>query len=123
SRAAYEKSVEPNRRRFLHMIGAVDPRLPARMERIDEDQNPALAAETDTYRIEQVRWPVLEGVWGEGLLLRPKQPAAAFVSALPDADQTPEQMCGLAAGVPAACQYARRLAENGCEVLLPVMVD
>jgi dienelactone hydrolase len=123
SRAAYEKSVEPNRRRFLHMIGAVDPRLPARMERIDEDLNPALVCETDSYRIEQVRWPVLEGVWGEGLLLRPKQPVTAFVIALPDADQTPEQICGLAAGVPAASQYARRLAENGCEVLLPVMID
>jgi dienelactone hydrolase len=123
SRAAYEKSVEPNRRRFLHMIGAVDPRLPTRMERHDEDQNPALVAETDLYRIEQVRWPVLEGVWGEGLVLRPKRPAAAFVIALPDADQTPEQMCGLAAGVPAAGQYARRLAENACEVLMPVMID
>jgi dienelactone hydrolase len=123
SRAAYEKSVEPNRRRFLHMIGAVDPRLPARMERYDDDQNPAVVAETDSYRIEQVRWPVLDLVWGEGLLLRPKQAAAAFVVALPDADQTPEQLCGLAAGVPVASQYVRRLAENGCEVLVPVMID
>jgi len=32
SRAAYENSIEPNRRRFLHMIGAEDPRLPAQME-------------------------------------------------------------------------------------------
>lgn len=33
SLTAYESSIEPNRLRFLHMIGAVDPRLPVRMER------------------------------------------------------------------------------------------
>jgi len=123
SRAAYENSVEPNRRRFLHMIGAVDPRLPARLERCDDDRNPSLVAETDSYHIEQVKWPVLEGVWGEGLLLRPKGPRAGFVVAVPDADQTPEQLCGLAPGIPAESQYARRLVENGCEVLISVMID
>jgi dienelactone hydrolase len=105
------------------MIGAVDPRLDARMERYGASEDPALVFDSASYSIEQVRWPVLEGVWGEGLLLRPKQRAAAFVVALPDADQTPEQLCGLAPSVPAANQYARRLAENNCEVLLPVMID
>jgi len=123
SGAAYEESVEPNRRRFLHMIGAVDARLPARLERFEDDRNPALVAETEAYRVEQVRWPVLEGVWGEGLLLRPRGPQGVLVVALPDADQTPEQMCGRVAGISAASQYARRLAENGCQLLLPVMID
>ena len=53
----------------------------------------------------------------------PKQAAAAFVVALPDADQTPEQLCGVAPGIAPANQFARRLAENGCEVLLPTMID
>jgi hypothetical protein len=72
SRQAYEASVEPNRKRFLQIIGAVDPRLPARMERFGDDDNPTLVAETAAYRIYQVRWAVLEGVTGEGLLLEPK---------------------------------------------------
>jgi dienelactone hydrolase len=123
SRLAYDKSVEPNRNHFMMNIGVVDPRLPARMERFGDDNNPALVAETDTYQVYQVRWPVLEGVSGEGLLLQPKQPALAQVVALPDADQTPEQTVGLAPGVAPESQLARRLAENGFEVLVPVMID
>jgi dienelactone hydrolase len=123
SRAAYEKSIEPNRLRFLHMIGAVDPRLSPDMERFGDDQNPTLVSETSAYTVEQVRWPVLEGVWGEGLLLRPKGTVAGSVVVLSDADQSPEQMCGLSSGIPTDKQYARRLAENGCQVLLPVMID
>ena len=123
SRLAYEKSVEPNRNRFMVNIGVVDPRLPVRMERFGDDDNPALVAETDSFRVYQVRWPVLEGVWGEGLLLQPKNPPLAQVVALPDADQTPEQIVGLSTGVVPEAQWARRLAENGFEVLVPVMID
>src|SRR5690242_6128880 len=61
---AYAKSVEPNRERFRTMIGAVDARLPVKMERFGDDANPALVAETSRYRIYQVRWPVLEGFSG-----------------------------------------------------------
>ena len=101
------------------MIGAVDPRLPATWSAGDDDQNPALVAEAAVVPIEQVRWPVLEGVWGEGLLLS-RTGGAAFVVALPDADQTPEQICGLAPGLPRGEPVCAQLAENGCEVLLPV---
>ena len=45
SRPAYEASVEPNRQRFKKIIGVVDSRLPARMERFGDDENPALVAE------------------------------------------------------------------------------
>ena len=68
SREAYEKSIGPNRARFMGYIGAVDPRVPIVMERFGDDDRPALVAETDDYRVWQVRWPVLEGVFGEGLL-------------------------------------------------------
>ena len=123
SRAAYEKSVEPNRDRFLKTIGVVDSRVTADMERFGGDDNPALVAETDTYAVHQVRWPVLDRVSGEGLLLEPKRPSAGYVVALPDADQTPEQIAGLASGVAAENQFARRLAENGFAVLVPTMID
>src|SRR6266568_4047303 len=34
---AYEKSVEPNRKRFMQKIGVVDARMPAAMERFGDD--------------------------------------------------------------------------------------
>ena len=55
----------------------------------------------------------------KGSLLPPKTPTAARIVALPDADQTPEMLVGLAPGLPPERQFARRLAENDCEVLVP----
>src|SRR2546429_1826248 len=42
----------------LFRSGAVDLRLPARMERFGDDAHPALIAETSRYQVYQVRWPV-----------------------------------------------------------------
>ena len=114
SRAAYEASVEPNRGRFREKIGVVDARVPPGMERFGDEDNPAPAAETESFRVYQVRWPVLDGVHGEGLLLEPKRAPAAVVIALPDADETPEQVAG---------RFAQRLAEQGCTVLIPTLID
>ncbi len=100
SRELYEKSVDPNRATFAKIIGLADERLPAQLERFGDDDNPALVAEAEHYKIYQVRWPVLEGVWAEGLLLDPGPMPRALVVVLPDADQTPEQAVGLAAGIP-----------------------
>jgi hypothetical protein len=110
SGTAYEQSIAPNRKRFLHCIGVVDPRVPSHLERFGDEAAPALAAESPRFRVWQVRWPVLEGVTGEGLLLEPIEKAVGQVIAVPDADQTPEQFSGLAPGVPAELQLARRLA-------------
>jgi dienelactone hydrolase len=123
SRGHYEASVEPNRSRLRKIIGVVDPRVPAVMERFADNDDPALVAETSRYRISQVRWPVLEGVSGEGLLLEPRNTATGRVVAIPDAGQTPEQLAGLAAGIEPRSQWARRLAENGFEVLVPMLID
>jgi hypothetical protein len=123
SRAAYEKSIEPNRSRFLKQIGVVDVRPTVTVERFSDDDNPALVAETDAYRVYQVRWPALEGVFAEGLLLEPKSSPAGYVVALPDADQTPEQIAGIAPGITPESQFARRLVENRFEVLIPVLID
>jgi dienelactone hydrolase len=123
SREAYEKSVAPNRKRFLEIIGVVDPRLPPRLERFGDDVSPALAAESPRFRAWQVRWPVLEGVTGEGLLLEPLEKPVGHVVAIPDADQTPEQISGLAPGVPYESQVARRLAEHGFRVIVPTLIS
>ncbi|MGH9664920.1 MAG: dienelactone hydrolase family protein, partial [Bryobacteraceae bacterium] len=120
---AYEESIRPNRARFAKIIGIADQRVPVTMERFGDDDNPALAAETALYQAYQVRWPVLEGITGEGLLLQPRRAPVGYVVALCDADQTPEQIAGLAAGIQPERQFARRLAENGFEVVTPTLVD
>jgi dienelactone hydrolase len=123
SREAYEKSVEANRRRFLEKIGVVDTRLPVVMERCADDSDPELVAETAAYRVYSVRWPVLDGVHGEGLLLQPQRAPVAQIVALSDADETPEQFVGLAPGLERETQFARRLAESGCLVIVPTLID
>ena len=124
SRGAYEGSVEPNRRRFQKIIGAVDERLPvAALELGATTSASAEVASGDGYKVFTVRWPVLNGVTGEGLLLQPSRPPIARVVAVPDADWTPEMLAGLAPGVDPAAQFARRLAENGCQVVIPVLLD
>lgn len=75
------------------------------------------------FRVFAVRWPVLNGVDGEGLLLIPRGKPIASVIAIPDCDMSPEQFAGLAPGLPAQQQMARRLVERGCLVLIPVLID
>jgi dienelactone hydrolase len=75
------------------------------------------------FRVFEVAWKVFRGVEGEGLLLVPEGERIADVVAVPDCDWTPEQAIGLAPGVAPEHQFARRLAENGCRVLVPFLID
>ena len=122
--AAYEKSVQPNRERFRKIIGAGDERLRGDMlEFVSSPASPAKVAETDHYSVFAVRWPVFDGVFGEGLWIKPKGDAMAHIVAIPDADQTPEMLMGLSVGIESDSQFARRLAELGCEIIVPVLID
>lgn len=125
SAAAYSASVESNRRRLAHILGVRDARIAFDgFELVATTEEPAEVGRGQGYTIWAVRWPVLRGILGEGLLLVPSgAPRRADVIAVPDADQTPEMIAGLVEGIPAECQYARRLAENGCRVLVPVLID
>jgi dienelactone hydrolase len=123
STEAYNQSVAPNRERLLKITGAVDHRLPfAALEYVSSTDSPALVARGDGYSAHAVRWPVFEGVHGEGLWLEPEKPIAQII-ALPDADWTPEMLVGLSPELPPEAQFARRLAEQGCRVLIPVLID
>jgi len=124
SREAYERSVAPNRQRFRTYIGATDPRVRFdAIELIATTATPARLAETPKYTVYAARWPVLDGVDAEGLLLQPKARPAAKVVAVPDADWSPEMLAGLEPGVPPEAQFARRLAESGCLVLIPTVIN
>ena len=124
SRQAYEKSVAPNRARLMRYLGVVDKRRPVEaIEYVASTSTPAEVARADKYTIHAVRWPVLDGVDAEGLLLEPSTKPVAQVVAIGDADWTPEMAVGLADGVEPNAQFARRLAAAGCRVLLPVLID
>ncbi len=120
----YSQSIQANRERLRRIIGAIEDRHPvAALDLIASTALPAKVAETDTMTVWSVRWPVLGPLTGEGLLLEPKTAVRACVVALPDADHSPEQLVGLLPGLDAPNQYARRLVENGCRVLVPTLID
>ncbi|MCI0682055.1 MAG: hypothetical protein L0Y71_08125 [Gemmataceae bacterium] len=121
---AYEKSITPNRERLKKILGVVDQRVPANMEFVTGPEQPAVVGAGKSFKVYAVRWSVLPGVFGEGLLLEPDdhKPKACIV-AIPDADQTPEMLVGLTPGLPALSQYGRLLAQNGSRVLIPTLVN
>lgn len=123
----YTASIETNRQRFARMIGVVDQRRPVRMQEItpipSHEETLSPYASGHGYTVHTIRWSVLEKVYAEGLLLMPDRKPLADVVALPDCDWTPEMIAGLAPGVPEQAQFARKLAERGCRVLIPTLID
>lgn len=125
SSEAYAASLEPNRERLARLLGAVDPRpAPTDLALVASLSAPAKTAETDAFTVQAVRWPISEGIHGEGLLLQPKGTIVARVVVVPDADQSPEVLVtGISGGAEPFPAYARRLAENGCQVIVPTLID
>ena len=125
SPAAYDQSIAANRQRLQHILGLRDPRVPAAPpELLATPRHSSLVASGSGYEVHAIRWAAIAGVHGEGLLLQPtgRDPLASVV-AIPDADQTPEQLVGLAPGLPPDAQFARKLAEQGCRVIVPVLIN
>jgi len=121
---AYNRSVTPNRQRLRKMLGVADKRVAVTALAYGTSSPAATAAGRGAnFKAFRVRWPVLEGMTAEGLLLEPKGKPRARIVAIPDADWSPEMFAGLAPGLPARAQFARRLAENGCQVLVPLLID
>jgi dienelactone hydrolase len=121
---AYLKSIKANRDRLAFILGVRDARVPFDgPELLATTARPALVGKASSFKVFAVRWPAFGDVHGEGLLLVPNGKIRANVVAIPDADQTPEQLAGLEQGVAAGSQYARRLAESGCRVIVPLLID
>ncbi|HLX63545.1 MAG TPA: dienelactone hydrolase family protein [Planctomycetota bacterium] len=131
---AYNKSIEPNRARLAKMLGLRETRVPFDApELVATTEQAALVGKCEGYEIYAIRWPVLydpqperkiTSIHGTGLLLMPtgREPVADVI-AIPHCDQTPEQLVGLAEGIPAEAQYARLLAEAGCRVVVPLLIN
>ncbi len=124
---AYHVSVASNRARLAKIIGAQDSRVAiADLELLQTSSQPPVVAAADRFAVLGVRWPVVRDVHAEGLLLYPDSPEVKLIAnvvLVPDADQTPEQLAGLAPGLPPEQQLARRLAESGCVVIVPAVID
>ncbi|MDG1893378.1 MAG: dienelactone hydrolase family protein [Fuerstiella sp.] len=134
SAAAYNKSIEPNRQRLMNILGGRDDRMsfdsPEIMATVDDQ---GLVASGERFKAFAIRWPVLAdpaptaknlpSIYGEGLLLVPNGPAVGNVVAIPDADQSPEQISGLADGVSPESQFARRAVEAGFRVVVPSLIS
>jgi cephalosporin-C deacetylase-like acetyl esterase len=122
---AFEKSLAPNRARLEQILGAVDPRTSlakgAGFELIGTPSAPPILAASSVAAVFAVRWPVLEGVTGEGLLVVPHQPKAAVV-ALPDAAMIPERFVALDKYDDGET-WVKMLAATGSVVLVPTLID
>ena len=122
SAGAYQASVEPNRKRLAHILGVRDPRTATRRDLA----NPVILAKPSLgAQVVSLTWPAFGDVTGEGLLVVPKEPSVIDLNiiVIPDADQSPEQLLGIVPGVPPDSQVARRLAESGCAVSIPALID
>ncbi len=125
SAEAFNESIAQNRERLAYILGVREDR--------ESFESPSLLATTsrssllargESFEIHAVRWPVLPGIHGEGLLLQPTdREATASVVVVPDADQTPEQLCGLEPGLDSQSQVALRLATSGCRVIVPTLIS
>ncbi|MFN8855077.1 MAG: hypothetical protein ACK50P_05905 [Planctomycetaceae bacterium] len=120
---AYNTSVTRNREDLRVILGAVDPRPQAAGLQQVVVGGHLTRSQGAKFTASPIRWPALEGVYAEGVLLEPVGTPVARVICLPDADWTPEAFAGLVAGVPVESQLARRLAEQGCQVLVPTLID
>lgn len=109
---AYQTSIEPNRKRLGEILGiASDPLPVSALEYISTTDTDSLVLETNTCTVHRVRWPVLEGVTGEGLLIQPKGGVLARLICLPDADTPPEK-----------CLEAA-LVHSGAQILIPRLLS
>jgi dienelactone hydrolase len=134
SNEAYETSLKPHRERLAECLGIRDTRLPfANPEVMAAVGADSVIAQSEKFTVHAIRWPVLSdpspqgqglpSINGEGLLLTPKGDVVANVIVLPDADQTPEEMCGISEGIWEPSQVARLMAESGCRVVVPVLIS
>ncbi len=119
----FDQSAAGHRERLRKALGLVDARLPVQLDYVGGPRREPLLAEAERFRVWAVRWRVLPGVDGEGLLLEPRGAAVGVAVVVPDADWTPEMLVGLTPGLPPAVLVGPRLADAGVRVLVPVLID
>lgn len=131
SYVAYEAFLKPKRERLQHILGLRDRREKPHLEFLSGSNGvpsqPYIgivkAGNRTVCRVYAVRWRVLEGVDAEGLLLLPAGKPKANVVVLPDCDMEPEQAAGLQPTASKIETIAPLLAQQGCRVLIPCLIN
>lgn len=134
SEADYRQSIQPNRESLAFRLGAAD----ARVSNVSIDKNLIAESKGDApgrgYRAYAIRWPVLQdpdpersivSVYGEGILLEPIDATGviANIIAIPDCDQSPAQICGLAKTDDPESAFAKSMVALNCRVFVPMLVS
>ena len=107
---AYAKSIRPLRRELAQMIGVRGRLVPftsPSVVALADEVNELTPIDAKVSRL-RVRWPVVDSLRGDGILLTPVDGHSANAVLIPDADQTPEQFSDKTAA----------LVSAGCRVLV-----
>jgi dienelactone hydrolase len=132
SLVAYHENIKENRKRLKTILGVVDDReetqfrVFSEIERLSGSGAEAagLVARGRGYDVYQIRWNVFRGVHGEGYLLNPHRDVpVADVVVIPDCDDRLEEFVGLEAGNHSRGSVPQKLAERGCRVFVPFLID
>lgn len=109
----YAARRNPDPHELRRLIGAIDRRVePVRLETAGTLDQSAVLASSDSFEVLAVRWPVLEGVQGEGLYVRQFGAPRHLVIYLPETDREPEQ-----------CPEMFDFAAAGADVFVPVLLS
>ncbi len=125
SAESFDKSIQTNRARLAHILGMRDERVKVGgFEVISDSRRGGRIATGKGFSVTEIRWKALDGITAEGLMLTPLESGNhPDVVAIPDADVAPESLVGLSNGLAASSQFARLLAESGCRVLIPTLIN
>lgn len=116
------KMIEKKKQTLKSILGIIDsPQKTEDLELLETLNTPAQIYENKQYKIFKIRWNVVDGLHGEGLLVEPKGKPTAQVIAIPPPDITPESFCGLTNDKTAS--MGKILADLGCRVIVPTIID
>jgi dienelactone hydrolase len=119
--AAYNASVEPNRKRLAHILGVRDQRV-----RIGVDPQPPMEPSPEVgpgnVRL-RFKWSAFGDVTGAGLQANAYTISDITIIVIPDAGVAPEQLVGWLPGVAPESRVAARLDSSGYEAIVPALID
>ncbi len=116
------KVLEQKKQILKKILGIIDsPKLTEDLELHETLNKPALIYENKHYKILKIRWQVIDGLQGEGLLIEQKGKPIAQIIAIPAPDITPESFCGLTNDK--STLMGKVLADLGCRVIIPTIID
>ncbi len=97
-----------------------EDRAPVSMAPIVTLGSDSVILEDELLRAGMVRWPALDGVNGEGLLIEPRERSAtATIIISPDAEQSPEDWLGLTGDLGREAWWVRKFVESGGRIIVP----